>query len=566
MRAPDSTLGDSERESAIQPFFSTSPNEQTRCHASEVSRQIEEDAANFQMVVAQSDAHLRRKQHRAAAVYAEIAASQAFCKHPGQFASPNLERILMTIGRTVLPPNEPFGPRSSSSARVTRVLHVLTRVAAIGGHSRMAWRWIEQDAGRSHSVVLTRQGVTPVPGLLVDAVAARQGTIEVLNRRAGNVVTWAARLRRIAASADVVILHVDTDDAIPMLAFADKRGTPPVAFVDHADHAFWLGASISDVIVNLRTTGACLAQDRRGIDRERTAVLPITLNSTMRAMSQAEAKRRLGLPEDSIVLLSIARTPKFRSINGAHFADAFLPILERFERTVLLAVGAQHDETWERVAARVGGRVRAVGPRTDTDVFYQAADIYVDSYPAVSITSLLEAASYGVPLVSRCPVVGDCTVLCADAPGLDNHLVRVQSGEALVAELSRLIEDKAYRLELGDKTRRDVVEAHVGAGWQGALERTYHQLLSVQPVTPNAASVDTRLMEGVDLAWSPIFRIEIELRQMLRYRAQALPLDLRFQLWRNLLHDRQGVQLKLLLPEWTSIYARRLLSTVSRHR
>ena len=60
----------------------------------------------------------------------------------------------------------------------------------------------------------------------------------------------------------------------PVLAFADKR-CPPVALLNHADHIFWLGSTISDLIINQRDIGKVLSEERR-FARHNT-VLPIPL-------------------------------------------------------------------------------------------------------------------------------------------------------------------------------------------------------------------------------------------------------------------------------------------------
>lgn len=401
-----------------------------------------------------------------------------------------------------------------------------------------------------HSVVLTRQGALPVPSLLQEAVRARGGQIHVLNQGPGNVLTRAQRLRTIAAAADVSVMHVFADDIVPMMAFQDKQHTPPALFIDQSDHAFWLGGSTSDLVVALRESGARLARERRAIQPERSVLLPIILGSAERTMSRLDAKRRLGINEDSIVLATIARPSKYVSLAGSSFIDAILPVLERYPQVVLLAVGPSNTGEWSEAAVRTQGRVIAVGPQEDTAVYYQAADIYVDSWPMVSITSLLEAGSYGTPVVSRCPYPGECSVLCADTPGLANHLVRVKTIDDYTSTLSRLIEGDALRLQLGTALREDIIGRHCGAGWQQAVEGLYAHACTVPPLTERPIGTDSSSSDDLDTLASCLFRNETALRGILEYQLRGLPLGMRARWMIKLLTEERVMRASLLPPEW----------------
>jgi glycosyltransferase involved in cell wall biosynthesis len=492
---------------------------------------------------------LRRGRADAAAVHAEIAANYAMSHHAGLFASPELERLLLSIGRE-LPSPSPDRARSTRADGMPRaVLHVLTRAFDIGGDARTVWRWIGLDSGRAHSVALTRQGAVPVPAPLRMAVAASGGQIHVLNGRRGGLLAWASALRALAARADLVVLHVHPYDVIPPLAFADKSCTPPVVFVDHADHAFWLGIGCSDVVAALRESGRCLARGRRGVAPERSALLPIPLDPAPPALSRAEARARLGLAEDAPVLLSIARPHKYTPLDDESFVEAAVPIVERCPSAVLLAIGPEHAGPWAAAAARTGGRVRALGLRDDTAPFYRAADVYLDSYPVVSITSLLEAGGHGLPLVSRLPPLGAPGVLGADTPGL-GRLVRARDAAGFRAAVGHLLADPEHRARLGAATRRDIAAAHTGDGWRRALADLYRLAATLPPIAMGPGQSDCRQVGELDMLLPQVFRDEPDLDTIRQFYLRLLPVDLRLLAWLSRLRARRPLPAGLLLPEW----------------
>jgi hypothetical protein len=212
--------------------------------------------------------------------------------------------------------------RSTFSPEFPRkILHIGTSMVSIGGHSKMLRRWINEDLNRSHSLVLTRQCPNPIPKELSDAVSNSHGEIYTLNNRIGGIISWAKQLSKLASAFDLVVLHIHNYDVIPIIAFANKEQSPPIMFLDHADHIFWLGASISDLVISLRESGMEIVRQRRGIEEKRNVLLPIKLEPIHRKISRIEAKRQLNLPDDSILILSIARGVKYKTINGISFAD-----------------------------------------------------------------------------------------------------------------------------------------------------------------------------------------------------------------------------------------------------
>lgn len=507
----------------------------------------------FRNLVAEARDFADRGNYNAAAVYAEIAAFHAQFKHCGLFNSPELENILLKIGHQITQTTLAPTPEPSLSKRPKNILHVSTNISSpFGGIPRFIRRWIQQDTQRSHSLALTKQAPNEVPQILRDLVSNSHGKIFLLNETIGGFISRAKRLRKIAATADIVVLHIWEHDVIPIIAFANKELSPPIIYVNHGDHCFWLGAAVSDVVANLRESGMRLSQKRRGIEAERNMLLPTILEPSHRQLSRAQAKQQLGIDENSTLLLSIARAPKYRKTDGISFADAHVPLLKKHDRAILVVIGPGGSEDWSTAIQQTQGRIIALGHTEDTAVYYQAADIYVDSYPFVSITSLLEAGSYGVPLVSRYPYSSDaCEILGADMPGLTGNLIRVHDLEEYTTVLSRLVADEELRLSLGEATRRRIVEVHMGSNWQHNLEEVYTRAATLPRVKVTSSAMDQMFITEPDVFWIRDHSWNCELDDMIQPRLPIMPFEQRLYHWMRLAkkHGWQN-QISLLLPEW----------------
>lgn len=478
----------------------------------EGSRMIPKNFEVFENLLLKAENLVTRKQLDAAAAYLQIAASHAVLNHCGFYSCPRLEHILLEIGQRVIPKGFRDREKTASPEKAKKILHVSTHVSHIGGISRLLQRWIQQDSERYHSIALTKQGNLPVPSILQDVVSRSKGNVYLLDEGVDRLTAIAQRLYKCSIDADIVVIHTWEFDVVPTIAFANKKQSPPIIYVNNGDHWFWLGVAISDVVANLRESGMRLSEQRRGIKSERNMLLPTILEPLQRTLSRSQAKQLLGIDQNCIMLLSIARAAKYRTVGDTNFADAHVQLLKQHQQALLITIGPGNgNEDWSEAIQQVDGRIRVYGETKDTAVFYQAADIYVDSFPFVSITSLLEAGSFGVPLVSRYPYSSDSSAtLGADMPGLSGNLIRVQDLDEYTAVLSNLIEDQAFRLSLGQATKSKIEAVHWGKGWQNVLDKVYHQAVTVPPVLPPSAfSVDKVFLDEPDVYLPSVNGMEI---------------------------------------------------------
>jgi len=513
--------------------------------------QIDSSYSNLQALTRIAGEFLEREMYLHAAAAAQIAARYGSYNHPGEFVSAQLEHVLRGIGRDGLRSREPrVEGRRPLRGAPPRVLHVLTAAKDIGGDSRFVWRWIERDSERRHSVALTEQLYFEVPEPLSAAVAARNGGVHVLDRGGANALQRAQALRDLATDVDIVFLHVYVEDIIPVIAFADRAALPPIVFVVQADHQFWIGVSVCDAFLHLRESGIALSERRRGIPRQRTALLSIPLEPPTRTLTRREAKKRLGLPEDAVLLLSIARAVKYTAIDGPSFPEAAERILARHPEALLMALGPQRAGSWEAVELRTGGRLRALGQRSDTAIFYQAADIYLDSFPFSSNTSLLEAGGYGIPLVSYFPYSSDSDVLGPGSPGLDGTLIRATDLVEYEESVSRLIESGKARLALGRKTRHCIRQLHSGEAWQSQVDRVYR---AVAQMALDGAAVSAgvpRRPGETDHLLMRLYAGQAPLGRVIGWYGRHLPYHIRVRLLRKMMCLDRTFSFSMFLPGW----------------
>jgi hypothetical protein len=512
--------------------------------------------AGYEAHLHRAEAHHARGQLEAAAVHAAIAAHSAAMPHAGFFASPRLERLLTDIGRRTSAPTA-YRRAKDHSGEIKHILHVATAVNAVGGLTNMLAHWIEADSTRTHSLALT-QHRGPLPAKVAGAVTRSGGRAHFVNRTMGGQIAWAAKLRELARGYDAIVLHVYSQDVIPLIAFADADERPPLLFLNHGDHLFWLGASISDVVINLRDAAQDLSIARRAIAEPRNVMVPTITVPSVRKRSREEAKSALGLAPDSVLLFSAARGMKYRTVNGISFADTHVELLRRHPKAELWVLGAGDPEDWRAASAAVNGRIKPLAETPDKEVYFEAADIYVDSFPFVSSTSLMEAAGYGAPLVSRFYWPKDARIFAINHPGLLASTLQGSSESEYVDILARLINDPALRAEKGAAARDIVAHYHTPPSWLDFLETAYARALELAPVDSRAVfradEIERFSFGEPDRRLYEVFGFDDETLAMMKPYLGLLPLPQRLTLWRTLrkagVFTSIGESARMLLPEW----------------
>lgn len=406
---------------------------------------------------------------------AEIAARFAFPGQVGLFASPRLERLLCELGRRIPDDHEASARRKLGDRR--QVVHVMTYAKPLGGDSRFVWRWIQQDQASCHSVVITSQNesdnIYQIPEVLTEAVTRSGGFVKALEEPMTDPLAQARELRRFCAGADIILLHLYPYDVVPTIALAAKCRQAKVGFVNHADHAFWVGGSVSDWLVHLREQNVGFVMKRRGLDATRASIVPIPLGNVGRQLDKQEARKALGIAPGARVLLTIASPFKYRSRGRLGFLDLVKPVLKECPECLLFAVGPKAEGEWLAASRETDGRIRALGKVWNNEALVAAADIYLDSVPFASITSVLEAGTHGIPVLGFRAPDDELGLFSAGAPGLTDTMIMASDAASYRAALRKLSFDLQERSTKGAVLQSRILALHSGSGWLNAIQLAY---------------------------------------------------------------------------------------------
>lgn len=319
--------------------------------------------------------------------------------HVGIYSSQYIESKLVSIAQSIN-----YMPQfmQKNEHRKERILHIVSQVYNTGGHTRAVNSWTQNDVMREYSLYITNHN-SERPQWLLETIRQSGGTVYI-DKASTNFIERAKELRRIAAGYDRVVLHIHPCDILPILAFGHQEWQRPVYFFNHADHRFWLGISVSDLILDLSSLGNEFTVKRRGATK--TQILPVPQSNMMfgdNFLSRDECRKKLAIPSSIKIVLSMANTSKYRPIPGYNFFQFAMELVKESDNTYVLVIGPSPSEPlWKEAYIRSQGRIRALGEKSkdETPLFLGAADAYVDSFPLSSGTSLIESIRQCIPSFS----------------------------------------------------------------------------------------------------------------------------------------------------------------------
>ena len=315
----------------------------------------------------------------------QFCASSYWHNYSGTFVHSELENDLVTISENIIDID------LDNKFDENHILHVMTEAYDTGGHSRVVENWIKA-APQKHSIVVNNS-FSQLPNFLIDAVELKDGKI-ILNTATG-LVEKAKFLATTASQYKYIVLHHHPHDILPLLAFGTHKFSRPIFFYNHADHVWGCGYSVSDRIIELSQQGIQHSIKYRGIPNERSFLgsIPIALPD--------KSSWKFNKTKKSII--TMASSYKFKPIDNLSFQNFIDKILSEEADTHYCVIGvSSSDNTWTELLVKYPQRIHLMGVllKEEAHALIQECSLYLDSFPLGSGTSLIEALSLGIPVLS----------------------------------------------------------------------------------------------------------------------------------------------------------------------
>lgn len=330
-------------------------------------------------------------------VLAKQALTFATYNNCGYFESNILENFYCDLAKTI------DNKAKFSEFEKNNILHVMTLSCKVGGHTRVVEKWINlAPCYQKHSVALLDQ-TCKIPQKLKENIKNKNGELYIFNKD-DDIFQKAIKLRELASKFEYVVLHIHMDDPTALVAFGSEEFKRPILFFNHADHLFWVGKSISDIILDFRTIKS-ITKTRRNIKNPYfLGIPPETEAKYIETYDKNEARKKLNLPLDKKIILTVGSNFKYTPFKNKSFIDYVTKILEKEKDAILYAIGPSlNDEMWKIANEKTNGRIIPLGTINYGEEYFnyiKSSDLILDSWPMSGGTVVMDSISLAKPILS----------------------------------------------------------------------------------------------------------------------------------------------------------------------
>ncbi|MGN0017442.1 MAG: DUF1796 family putative cysteine peptidase [Candidatus Gastranaerophilaceae bacterium] len=295
----------------------------------------------------------------------------------GYFYSTKIEKVFTDYAKSIT-------VDLSSEYTKDSFLHVATVFYKTGGHSRVIERWIKYaNENQSHSIVLINQGDIEIPDYVREIVNRKNGKILIID--AGlSLKEKAIKLRQLASNFEYVVLHTHMDDPIATIAFGTESFKRPILLYNHAEHLFWLGKSIADLVLEIGASKN-VSKEKRLIDNTFELGIPQEFEYVDKSNDMLVSRKRLGIDKNKKIISLIGGANKFISFNGKNISDVLMKLLKLRKDLEFYIIGpTTEDLYWSNVEKKSKGKIHVIGQVNYGEKLYDyinSSNLIISSWP-----------------------------------------------------------------------------------------------------------------------------------------------------------------------------------------
>ena len=332
-------------------------------------------------------------------------------------------------------------------------------------------------------------------GVMAEQLDVAGYPVEMLGRRPGFDLACAWRLRKVCLKHHVQLIHAH--QYAPFFYAGVSRWmrgqTTPILFTEHG-RDFPDQRRLKRVLANrllLRSqdrvvaVGECVRESLTKFECLHPDRISVILNGinvdsySGVTVERSDARARLGLEEDEVAVIHVARLNALKDHGTALRAMARLT--SEFPRTKLLVVGEGEERGMiERLICELhlGERVSLLGLRGDIAELLAASDIFLLTSISEGIPlTIIEAMAAGLPCVST--AVGGTPEVIADRE--TGYLARAGDPQDVAEKLKLLVAQPTLRHSMGLAGRQRASQQFSDRQMHQAYQSLYRQMTRMHP-------------------------------------------------------------------------------------
>lgn len=393
--------------------------------------------------------------------YIEKTASFGWFNFSGYYKSKSLELLLTKIQQKILP----IAYHQQKQKKTNKILHICSEVYTSGGHSKLLYNWIKNDSSKKHTILSIRLSLEEIKDIsdfyLTDSISvghisvkspSKIESINLLNQQPLN-------------DYDVIVLHIHPDETITSIVLSQKDITTPICFINHADHVFWLGTSIADLVLQIRESSISIDEERRDILKERQFFLPIPIET-----AQNTEDENSNSETNFIKILSTGTAYKYNPNEHYNFLKEAYKIVEENSNILFNIVGINADSDYAKEYQHERIFLHGIVSSQRLAEIEETTDIYIEGFPMPSFTALLQVALRKIPFALH---YNPLPLFKLFSDNNEYNIVYPKNLDEWHSNIRKLIRDSEYRTGTSQKQNKYILNNYSIEVWKSRVQELY---------------------------------------------------------------------------------------------
>lgn len=353
------------------------------------------------------------------------------------FKDDELEILLYNIGKSILKDSIDFRNHIQDN---TDVLLIASVLRDSGGHSEMIKYWLQ----------IFKKANLKLAFCSTELLASTANeNLKTLMHNAEKIffmnvaIPLAHRIRQLSTFISsirpkAIVLIINPQDVITVASLSVLKEfiRCPVIFVNHADHTFWLGVYLPDIVVEFREMGARYTQRYRNI--KNNIIIPL-LSNLRPQQKTISIRNQLKIPNNATLSLSVGTLYKILGSHPWSYVDVITELLKRnptHHHLLILTSGNLLEQYVKRTYPEVASRFHILDMQPNIIPYYREADFLIETFPINGGMVRIEAMQMGLPIIvvknPLCPQLSNPVPLPSDLPKASTFTEIIRQAEILI--------------------------------------------------------------------------------------------------------------------------------------
>lgn len=397
--------------------------------------------------------------------YIELTAGFAWLNFSGFYKLQSLEKILINIGKS-LPAFKIETKLNSQETKTNKnILHICSSLRLAGGHSKLLFNWIKTDYKNSHTILSTRLSLDDMKN--VSSAYIKDNVPSLINLNADSKLKKAEELKKHLEGFhyDYIILHTDPNEVIATVALSDIKIKTPVLLLNHADHTFWLGSTITDILLQIRESNIALDKKRRNISDQALLPIPIKSNQFIKKYNSENQTKQLKI-------LSTGSLFKYTPTKEYNFYEEIFTLAKKHPEILINIVGIDKDSKYALKYQLKNINYLGLLNSEDLNQLENEADIFLEGFPLPSFTALLQVSLKKIPFVLHYKPLSSMMLF---EENKKNGISYPNNREEWRTEVKKLIENQEHRIQIAKKQYGYIDNLYSENAWLDLLAKAYEK-------------------------------------------------------------------------------------------